>query len=788
MIFEPQARQLQLEDLKLTARGLGEFEASLDIGHLPEDMTLPSSLFDLLKYAKQFEKVLIHGGQVSYRDHSAVNRFFDLALEEERRSRSNLGEKMWFVELKDELNGSMSRAGGDTTLEGAWFSGLLAYVDGKEQIAISISPGSPVPVGRLMRSGSDKPGLLKLLGAQLVTTGNRDMGHFAMTPEEEREARAEIKIASLLAQASTDLEASRLMDPIGRNAYDKYREILTLQPEHSGAEQGITRVAERYRKFSERALARGDKTKAAIYFERATKLRPSLEGLETLEKRLANVLAERKRRFMEAVRKAGNPWEDPFDAAIYIADMLDPGSWQVRLLGEIANLMVKVGQVEEANRVFSQAKKVANSVKDQEEKSSSLSNIARALAEAGMAEKASSFYSQAINITSSIKNKERKIDRLSSLAVELAKTGMLKEARDAFSQAMSIANSIKGQRGAADTIFNNITARLIETGMIEKAMDAVRSITDRWYAKGHLLSEIAKALAKAGMVEKAVSVADSFEDRSKKNSALSGIATGLAEAGKVEKAVDVANSFKARAQKSAVLSDVSVTLAEAGRIEEAMDVANSIQDQLKKSLALRSIAEALSKVGRTEKAMNVTNSIKDQGQKSYALSDVVGAFTKAGQVEKAMDVANSIKDQYQKGYALSGVARAFAMAGQNEKASRVFSRVIEIARSAKDQDIKNYLLLDVSNALSETGSYSKSIDITNLIKDEYIKDQALDKIAGALAKTGRLKEAVNLANTTKDYKSIALYTIAETVAKQAAELPQEERSQYANAVMKSLSR
>jgi hypothetical protein len=94
----------------------------------------------------------------------------------------------------------------------------------------------------------------------------------ALPPDPEVEKRE--RVANLLYAASSDLEALRLTSPAGNNAYEKYREVLTLQPDNAAARQGIDAIADRYVGLAWRDLQANNLARAAGYVQKAEQLAP----------------------------------------------------------------------------------------------------------------------------------------------------------------------------------------------------------------------------------------------------------------------------------------------------------------------------------------------------------------------------------------------------------------------------------------------------------------------------------------------------------------------------------
>lgn len=91
------------------------------------------------------------------------------------------------------------------------------------------------------------------------------------------------EINRLLRLANKHLRQFRLTTPKRRNATDLYREILTMDPGNSEAEQGLWDVADRYQRLARTAKARGKLKKAAGYVESGLSVQPDHDGLIELQ-------------------------------------------------------------------------------------------------------------------------------------------------------------------------------------------------------------------------------------------------------------------------------------------------------------------------------------------------------------------------------------------------------------------------------------------------------------------------------------------------------------------------
>ena len=95
-------------------------------------------------------------------------------------------------------------------------------------------------------------------------------------------ADQDAKIAGWIQAAGRALAADRLTTPVDDNAYDRYRRVLELEPDHAEARSGLDRIAERYATMGRGALAVNRPSLARLYLQRGTQVRgdhPALRGL-----------------------------------------------------------------------------------------------------------------------------------------------------------------------------------------------------------------------------------------------------------------------------------------------------------------------------------------------------------------------------------------------------------------------------------------------------------------------------------------------------------------------------
>lgn len=94
------------------------------------------------------------------------------------------------------------------------------------------------------------------------------------------------KIVGFMIGARNALADNRLMTPRGNNAYEKYRAVLEIDPDHPGAREGLREIATRYVGMADRAIGGGDLEKARTFVDRARLADDAYPGIERIEDRL----------------------------------------------------------------------------------------------------------------------------------------------------------------------------------------------------------------------------------------------------------------------------------------------------------------------------------------------------------------------------------------------------------------------------------------------------------------------------------------------------------------------
>jgi hypothetical protein len=79
----------------------------------------------------------------------------------------------------------------------------------------------------------------------------------------------QLTVHELLYRAEVALSKDRLKVPKADNAFDWYLKVLTRNPLHQEARQGLDRISARYLKLAEQAMLAGEQGRAEVFIQRA---------------------------------------------------------------------------------------------------------------------------------------------------------------------------------------------------------------------------------------------------------------------------------------------------------------------------------------------------------------------------------------------------------------------------------------------------------------------------------------------------------------------------------------
>ncbi len=105
-----------------------------------------------------------------------------------------------------------------------------------------------------------------------------------ITSDEFRRARL---MADMLYDARIAFDNNQLMTPSGSSAYDRYREILSFEPDNAVAKQGLVDIVLRYIELANLEMTQGEYDNAASLIARGASIVPERPELEDARARLA---------------------------------------------------------------------------------------------------------------------------------------------------------------------------------------------------------------------------------------------------------------------------------------------------------------------------------------------------------------------------------------------------------------------------------------------------------------------------------------------------------------------
>ncbi len=113
-------------------------------------------------------------------------------------------------------------------------------------------------------------------------------------------------IAHMLSDADVAFSENRLMIPDDDNAYDRYRQILDIEPDNAHARLGLKKIGRRYLSLAMEAAHGGDLVAAERYAARARIADPGYEALDHMDSYLALLMEEKRQARAKEMKARAN--------------------------------------------------------------------------------------------------------------------------------------------------------------------------------------------------------------------------------------------------------------------------------------------------------------------------------------------------------------------------------------------------------------------------------------------------------------------------------------------------
>lgn len=134
--------------------------------------------------------------------------------------------------------------------------------------------------GAESRKGTDLDQFITKPDRLNETTNNTDKSASTRVSQEQKDINNEsVNTDKLLAAASADIQARRLTTPAGNNAFDKYQQVLEVDPGNRKAQEGLQKILDIYLIIARNSLSKGKLDHAETMLARAEKINPDSSQL-----------------------------------------------------------------------------------------------------------------------------------------------------------------------------------------------------------------------------------------------------------------------------------------------------------------------------------------------------------------------------------------------------------------------------------------------------------------------------------------------------------------------------
>jgi tetratricopeptide (TPR) repeat protein len=429
--------------------------------------------------------------------------------------------------------------------------------------------------------------------------------------------------------------------------------------------------------------------------------------------------------------------EDLLEQALPEAYRIDRAATKCQNLVEIADIYLQIGMKSRCLEILSEALRVADLIKQPEEKSRQLTWAGRVFLESGDVIKSKELFTRANLLARATETTAQQISSLSNLAVEYAEAKLNQEAGKVLSELYElVAGSDSGVDIACELI--NIAKLYFAIGnsdqalqTLEESLDIIRDLEDNWF-KTERLIEAAEIYFEIGSKEDAVrllsearAVIGLIDERSQPYFLLK-MADGLVTAGQKTKAMEM--------------------------LTDALVLVNKDEIAFSKSGDLITIAGMWVQLNDEPSAINLliqaeaaAESIEDIKDRVLRYLQTARLYWELEQAEKSLDIAAKIKDlivkmedQKSRMNLLGDLALLLVELNRHEPAVEIISGMV---RFITEERAKTSGLGEIALDLASSGETSLALQLTGVIREPYIKAEALTGIARILAESAKQSDA-----------------------------------------------
>ena len=495
-------------------------------------------------------------------------------------------------------------------------------------------------------------------------------------------------------------------------------------------------------------------------------------------------------------------------AAEDMADQIEDPASRAQALVEVACALARVGEADKAGRVAENAANAADQIEEHWGRARALVEVACALARVGEADKAGRVAENAANAADQIEEHWGRARALVEVACALAQA-------DLPDDAVEVAKQIR-DKDAVDRaqVLAEVVGALARAGEIDAARrlaDKVVGVVGRVRFPWRRAEVLVDVLARAGEVdaaqrlaENAANAAERFKSPWVRSSilvgeklwwrvrALVGAAGALARAGDIDRACQVAMSAASATdhiqnplKRARALVGVAGVLARAGDIDRACQVAMSaasatdhIQNPLKRARALVGVAGVLARAGDIERvrqvamsAASATAQIENFDSRARVMVEVAGVLARSGDIDAARQVAENVVNAVEQvkeseecvgtpagsvslrlAPALGKIVDALVRVGETDRARQVAEIALSAIKRIAEPWRRARALGELAVALARAGDADEARQVAEIalsaikrIAEPWRRARALGELAVALARAGQAEAAFGVA-------------------------------------------
>jgi Flp pilus assembly protein TadD len=500
-----------------------------------------------------------------------------------------------------------------------------------------------------------------------------------------------------------------------------------------------------------------------------------------------------------------------FEKSFIISRLIRNKGVKIEAVSDIAKKESEKNKDEDSKITFARASKIAQSMKDEWQRSSAYEVISNAQAEAGD-------YTGALDTALRIEGEEAITSSLSYIAVVLAKAGKLDEARANFAKAMEVTQRVKIK--VEDQMIKDRKKATYSAFEQSYIIDPIEEILTRTYPsasfeptqmRSNPLETIYSKQIDAADFDGALDTALKIDDEERRVKALGAISVAQAKAAKVDearanfaRAIELAQHFeydRVRRNVEGTRTKIKGLLAKllilSGKFEETSATLERIEDSEVKSLILNAIAAAQAKGGKPDearenfgKAMELAQQVQDEWisnmrggsilkrrremkvtifpwirTQATALSTIFLTIIQSGYFDLAISQLRNI-DKSLQFYVIRNIAVAQAKGGKPDEARENFGKAMELAQQVQDEWPKSYPYEVISKSEAEAGDFAAALDTALKIDDRKSLEEALSTIAEKQGEAGEFAAALDTALMIDDTQTLenTLISIADKQA------------------------